>query len=112
MDSSENREPSLAEAFAAKRRNMTDNFRNREREIKKPSETRDKTKAELLELRKQMMKPKTQPVAPTQPETAEDILMSRLIKGEKPNVSKKEMKQLTKKNYHQLPEVLKKREED
>ena len=38
--------------------------------------------------------------------------MSRLIKGEKPSVDKKEMKQLTKKNYHQLPEVLKKREED
>ena len=59
MDSAEQREPTLAEAFAAKRRNMTDNFRSREQEIKKPSETRDRTKAELLELRKQMMKPKT-----------------------------------------------------
>jgi len=38
--------------------------------------------------------------------------MSRLAKGEKAEVSKKEMLKLTNKNYEMLPEVRKKREEE
>ena len=38
--------------------------------------------------------------------------MSRLAKGEKVEVSKKEMLKLTNKNYEMLPEVKKKREEE
>jgi ALMS motif len=39
-------------------------------------------------------------------------LMSRLARGEKVEVSKKDMLRLTNKNYEQLPEVRKKKEEE
>ena len=39
-------------------------------------------------------------------------LMSRLAKGEKAEVSKKDMLKLTNKNYEMLPEVRKKKEEE
>ncbi len=39
-------------------------------------------------------------------------LMSRLAKGERVEVSKKDMLKLTNKNYEQLPEVKRKREEE
>ena len=39
-------------------------------------------------------------------------MMSRLAKGEKTEVSKKEMLKLTSKNYELLPEVKKKKEEE
>ena len=39
-------------------------------------------------------------------------LMSRLARGEKVEVSKKDMLKLTNKNYEQLPEVRKKKEEE
>jgi hypothetical protein len=38
--------------------------------------------------------------------------MSRLAKGEKAEVSKKDMLKLTNKNYEMLPEVRKKKEEE
>ena len=38
--------------------------------------------------------------------------MSRLAKGERVEVSKKDMLKLTNKNYHDLPEVRRKREEE
>ncbi len=38
--------------------------------------------------------------------------MSRLAKGEKAEISKKDMLKLTSKNYDLLPEVKKKREEE
>lgn len=38
--------------------------------------------------------------------------MSRLAKGEKSEISKKEMLKLTKKNYELLPEVKKKKDEE
>ena len=39
-------------------------------------------------------------------------MMSRLARGEKAEVSKKEMLKLTNKNYEMLPEVRKKKEEE
>ena len=39
-------------------------------------------------------------------------LMARLAKGERAEVDKKSMRQLTSKNYELLPEVKKKKEED
>ena len=42
----------------------------------------------------------------------ESALMSRLAKGEGAEVTKKEMLKLTNKNYNDLPEVRKKREEE
>ena len=43
---------------------------------------------------------------------ANNHLMSRLAKGEKGEVSKKDMLKLTSKNYELLPEVKKKKEEE
>ena len=42
----------------------------------------------------------------------ESVLMSRLAKGEKPEISKKDMLKLTTKNYELLPEVKKKKEDE
>ena len=42
----------------------------------------------------------------------ESVLMSRLAKGGRAEVSKKDMLKLTNKNYDNLPEVRKKREEE
>ena len=89
----------------------------------KPKET--KTKEELAQLRKDMMKKKParpasaaagaagveqrQPAAPEHPKAA---LMSRLATGSKTDISKKDMLKLTNKNYENLPEVKKKKEEE
>ena len=43
---------------------------------------------------------------------SEDALMSRLASGQKVPVDPKQMKKLTIKNYSQLPEVIKKQEEE
>lgn len=39
-------------------------------------------------------------------------LLERLAKGEKTKMSVKEMKELSKKNFYKLPEVLKRKEEE
>ncbi|TNV87289.1 hypothetical protein FGO68_gene17807 [Halteria grandinella] len=89
---------------------------------------REKTKQELFEIRKAMMKKrpnkrqeessegkaaphlgKSQTSSKVEPKVE---LMSRLATGQKPQVSSKEMKKLTKQNYHNLPEIKKKREEE
>ena len=42
---------------------------------------------------------------------ANDELMNRLANGQKANVDKKAMRQLTIKNYEKLPEIIKKKQE-
>lgn len=100
--------------------------RERERQMKqsKPKET--KTKEELAKLRKDMMKAKTVKPAANTEELIQDqptgkkkdpfhqkaALMSRLATGSKPEISKKDMLKLTNKNYENLPEVRKKKEEE
>lgn len=83
-----------------------------------------KTKEELAELRKQMMKRRPAPAAQNdeaisadqksqakkQKEHPKAALMSRLASGTRAEVSKKAMLKLTNKNYENLPEVRKKRE--
>jgi len=46
------------------------------------------------------------------PEHPKTELMSRLARGTKADVSKKDMLKLTNKNYENLPEVKRKKEED
>lgn len=55
--------------------------------------------------------PATESVAQDKGKLPNPELLSRLAKGEKVQVSKQDMHQLTKKNYQNLPEVKKKREE-
>jgi len=99
--------------------------RQKERELKqsqKPKET--KTKEELAQLRKDMMRAKTVK-NPAADESQEDpaikkkepihqksALMSRLATGSKTEISKKDMLKLTNKNYENLPEVRKRKEEE
>ena len=54
------------------------------------------------------------PAAETQkqPEHPKAALMSRLATGAKPDISKKDMLKLTNKNYENLPEVKRKKEEE
>ena len=73
-----------------------------------------------------MLKPKTRPSASqdgnaqsqssnfgtVDSKSGNPELMSRLAKGERAEVDKKSMRQLTSKNYELLPEVKKKKEED
>ena len=47
-----------------------------------------------------------------QPEHPKAALMSRLATGAKPDISKKDMLKLTNKNYENLPEVRRKKEEE
>ena len=79
-----------------------------------------KTKEELAALRRDMMKKKPnlaktsekeepQPPVPEHPKAA---LMSRLASGTKTEIDKKSMLKLTNKNYENLPEVKRKREEE
>lgn len=82
----------------------------------------EKTKEELAEIRKQMMK--RRPVTAHQAIEAEEkrgprkkqkehpkaALMERLASGSRADVKKKDMLKLTTKNYENLPEVQKKRE--
>lgn len=78
----------------------------------------EKTKEELAEIRRQMMKPKTSTLSSQssgthiieEPKGKKGELMSRLARGEKAQVSKEDMLKLTSKNYENLPEVRKKRE--
>jgi hypothetical protein len=96
---------------------------------------KEKTKEELAEIRRQMMKSRptktnagTASVSSSEGggqataslatmESAKALaknneLMSRLASGQKADVSKKEMLKLTNKNYEMLPEVRKKKEEE
>jgi ALMS motif len=41
-----------------------------------------------------------------------DVLLGRLAAGKKTQIDRKEMKRLTNKNYNNLPEIKKKREEE
>lgn len=90
----------------------------------KPKKT--KSKAELLEIRREMLKPsKLQSKSLEHARSSDELinieqrsgkapseLMNRLSKGIKPKITKKEMYEITNKKYKQLPEVLKRQEED
>ena len=85
-----------------------------------------RTKEELLALRKAMMKPtglskrsgadQSEADSESSQKKGKDSnlpyeLMDRLAKGGKVEVSKKDMRALTSKNYENLPEVKKRKEE-
>lgn len=84
-----------------------------------PKTKMGKTKEELAEIRKQMMKrrpatavqPTSEPSLTSITSHPKDELMSRLAKGEKVQVSKDEMLKLTSKNYDLLPEVVQRKKE-
>ncbi|CDW85272.1 ribosomal protein l18a [Stylonychia lemnae] len=121
---------SLAEAFRLKKQKLLE-ARLESRESQQESEDskrqppkKEKSKEELAEIRRQMMKqkPKTSNQQQQQQQKQEELnkndknipthLMSRLAKGEKAEISKKDMLKLTTKNYELLPEVKKKKEEE
>ena len=78
-----------------------------------------KTKSELAQLRKQMMKTtskhssfKSSKQTSFVSEKAKPPLQQSLITGVKRKVTGKEMKNLTQKNYANLPEIRKKKDEE
>ncbi|CAD8092563.1 unnamed protein product [Paramecium sonneborni] len=100
------------------------------RQDQKVFEKGGKTKDELIQIRKEMLKSKRQVEKEKQVQEEQQLetleqelkpmeqqedkrnqLMKRLSTGEKVKVDKKEMKELTNKNYEQLPEVKKKKDE-
>jgi hypothetical protein len=106
---------SLADAFLAKKRDLAGKLERREVKSKEEPK-KEKSKEELQAIRKQMLKGRSHPIEvevnKTQP--ANSKLMGRLASGERvkvipSQVSKDEMKQLTAKNYDNLPEVKAKR---
>jgi hypothetical protein len=110
---------SLSNAFLAKKRSLAEKLEHRD--LRPKEATRAKTKEELLEIRKQMMKaPTTHKVIEVdfkQIHPAKSKVMGRLASGERTKVrysqvSKSEMKQLTARNYTNLPEVRARREEE
>ena len=116
MDFSDVQGKSLADIFKERNRRTAEKIDQREANIPKAVH-KEKTKDELMEIRKELLKSKAEKSKPeelteTDPKKASNPALERLGKGEKPKISKKEMHELTKKNYDLLPEVQRKKEED
>lgn len=101
---------SLSDAFKAKKRDIMQKLNTRVEPRKAPHPA--KSKQELAQLRKQMMKPTHKETIEVAEETkAPPRAIERLVQGIRPTVTRKEMLELTAKNYQQLPEVKRKVEE-
>ena len=89
-------------------------------EVKVAKSQQKRTKQELLEQRKEMMKSKVKAkvdnfVVADQSDISQSVpmeLMHRLAQGVKSQVDVKSMKKLTSKNYSNLPEIKRKKEEE
>ncbi|OMJ89113.1 hypothetical protein SteCoe_8840 [Stentor coeruleus] len=112
---------SLADLFKQKNKKLIRNMGSRDNHLPK-QDHKEKTKEELIEIRKNMVKaPKLEKRPDVIQIKIEDkknskepsaALMERLATGQRVRVSKEEMLKLNKKNYQQLPEVRKKQEEE
>lgn len=109
----------LSQAFLQRKSALIARMNNRAETQKEPSSSHEKTKEELLAIRREMMKGKTVHAKKEDFDFSEEAkrpgnqaLMQRLASGSKAKVNKKEMRQLTAKNYQQLPEVKQRREEE
>lgn len=104
---------SLAEIFKERNQKAMSKIHERESSINKATH-KEKSKDELMEIRKEQLKGKHELNPEAKPENKVPVnpVLERLGKGEKPKISKKEMHELTKKNYEMLPEVKKRKEEE
>ncbi|OMJ91394.1 hypothetical protein SteCoe_6078 [Stentor coeruleus] len=113
---------SLAEMFKEKNKNFVSQLNIRDQQAIR-QDHKQKTKEELLEIRKNLVKApkidqKKSDVIEIQIEEKKSnkepssALMERLATGQRVKVTKEEMRKLNKKNYQMLPEVRKKQEED
>ena len=107
----------ISQAFLQRKQALIARMSNRAETQKEPSSSHEKTKEELLAIRREMMKGKTAHVKKEDFDYSEEAkrpgnhaLMQRLASGSKAKVNKKEMRELTAKNYQQLPEVKQRRE--
>lgn len=129
---------SIAELFLAKKRLDQDSAAMSQHQAKEGAPKKLKSKEELAELRKQMMKKRVTSVSAqaieqpgflniespygfnlmTDHQVKKPVdnlnyeLMHRLAAGTKAKITDKEMKRLTKKNFEELPENKKKRDEE
>ncbi|OMJ87326.1 hypothetical protein SteCoe_11014 [Stentor coeruleus] len=115
IDFNEDKGKSLADIFKERNKKAAEKLDKRDISIPKTSH-KEKSKEELLEIRKEMMKGKAEKSkkeeTQVEPKKLLNPALERLGKGEKPKISKKEMHDLTKKNYELLPEVKKRKEEE
>ena len=104
---------SLAEIFKERNQKAMNKINERESSINKAAH-KEKSKDELMEIRKELLKGKHELKPEPKPESKAESnsVQERLGKGEKPKISKKEMHDLTKRNYDMLPEVRKRKEEE
>ena len=110
VDDDENKGKSLAEIFKERNLKAMSKINERENSLNR-GQYKEKSKEELAEVRKELMKSKVEKSEQVEEKRGNSVL-ERLGKGEKPKISKKEMHDLTRKNYEMLPEVKKKREEE
>jgi len=126
---------SLADAFAVRRKTFVEKISKVPKKEENKAKTRSKD--EILKQRKEMMKSKISKRPPTQSidqikslkiecstlgssstcmqsidKGPKPELIERLAAGKKPVINKETMKKLTERNYKNLPEVVKKREEE
>ena len=128
--------PIALEIGLSESKSLADIFRERRKDFdqrtvpRKAAKTTyaEKTPAELLALRKEMLKPPSLSSKPSPSPKSSGFaldfesdrkkseppseLLDRLAAGSKAKVSRKEMLELTSKNYQSLPEVVRKREEE
>ena len=126
MDNSEGGKDkqSLAEMFKLKKKNLAVKFDQASSREQKPKVKMQRTKEEILSLRREMMHPKLRSAergkkkdeqenninmqtSPTDEKKKDppQRLLERLAMGTKPKINKEEMHKLTSKNYELLPEV-------
>ena len=110
IDESQAEGKSLADIFKERNQKAMSKINERENSLTKGN-YKEKSKDELKEVRKDLMKSKVEKSEEVE-ERKVNLVLERLGKGEKPKISKKEMHDLTKKNYELLPEVKKKKEEE
>ncbi len=103
-----------------KSKSLADVFLSRKLKKQEPPrrEHKERTKEEILEIRRKMMKSTVKrdessaASMASQSSNPRSVLMDRLASGAKPEIKKEDMLRLTNKNYEQLPEVRRKKEEE
>eukprot|EP01022_Parablepharisma_sp_SALTPOND_P022907 TRINITY_DN469_c0_g2_i1.p1 TRINITY_DN469_c0_g2~~TRINITY_DN469_c0_g2_i1.p1 ORF type:complete len:721 (+),score=165.62 TRINITY_DN469_c0_g2_i1:4055-6217(+) len=122
----ESKTASLAEQFRNRKPGLANRMEQKTHTTVLRNEPKERTKESILAMRKQMMKPqhrktvapstiKEVPEGEAEGSSSQKVptgLLARLAAGKKPEITREDMLKLTNKNYEQLPEVKRKREEE
>ena len=105
-DNINNKSMSLSEIFRTNRKSLLQRLKHQEKPLRRSAEPKLRCKENLLLMRREMMKRKSNKIS----HKPSSELLDRLTKGTKVKISKDEMYKLTNKNYELLPEVKRKKE--